>query len=126
MKKVRKFLDCAVDITVDKKQLKLDMDRAFQSIKDCYAEKVGHDRSVKCLLTYYVMRVVNMGLLIMYTVVYRTQSAIHCISTSHSGEQPKFSLIFINKNEPFDHFRPKTVIHFRIYFPLLFQKVCFR
>jgi len=43
---VRKFLDCAVDITVDKKQLKVDMDRAFQSVKDCYADRVGHDRSV--------------------------------------------------------------------------------
>lgn len=46
VKKVRKFLDCAVDITVDKKQLKVDMDRAFQSIKDCYTLRVGHDRSV--------------------------------------------------------------------------------
>ena len=46
VKKVRKFLDCAVDITVDKKQLKLNMDHAFQSIKDCYTERVGHDRSV--------------------------------------------------------------------------------
>ena len=46
MKKVRKFLDCAVDVTADKKQLKADMDRAFQLIKDCYVDKVGHDRSV--------------------------------------------------------------------------------
>jgi len=46
VKKVRKFLDCAVDISVDKKQLKVEMDRAFQSIKDCYTERLGHDRSV--------------------------------------------------------------------------------
>jgi len=46
VKKVRKFVDCAIDITVDKKQLKIDMDRAFQSIKDCYADRLGHDRSV--------------------------------------------------------------------------------
>ena len=44
MKKVRKFLDCAVDVNVDKKQLKADMDRAFQSIKDCYVDRPGHDR----------------------------------------------------------------------------------
>jgi len=50
VKKVRKFLDCAVDITVDKKQLKLEMDRAFQSIKDCYADRLGHDRSVDASL----------------------------------------------------------------------------
>jgi len=43
---VRKFVDCAVDVNVDKKQLKADMDRAFQLIKDCYADKDGHDRSV--------------------------------------------------------------------------------
>ena len=46
MKKVRKFLDCAVDVNVDKKQLKADMDRAFQLIKDSYVDKAGHDRSV--------------------------------------------------------------------------------
>jgi len=43
---VRKFLDCAVDISVDKKQLKLEMDRAFQSIKDSYTDRIGHDRLV--------------------------------------------------------------------------------
>jgi len=46
VKKVRKFLDCAVDISVDKKQLKVDMDRALQSIKDIYTDRAGHDRFV--------------------------------------------------------------------------------
>ena len=53
MKKVRKFLDCAVDVKVDRKQLKADMDRAFQKIKDCYANKDGHDRSVVILAKFY-------------------------------------------------------------------------
>jgi len=57
VKKVRKFLDCTVDINVDKKQLKVEMDRAFQSIKDCYTERLGHDRSVDVCLTTFTYKI---------------------------------------------------------------------
>jgi len=55
VKKVRKFVDCAVDTTADKKQLKVDMDRAFQSIKDCYLDKLGHDRCDADIWIYFLL-----------------------------------------------------------------------
>jgi hypothetical protein len=44
VKKVRKFVEFGVNPNTDKKQLKADMESAFQLLKDCYMHKTGHER----------------------------------------------------------------------------------